>query len=134
MNFKLFFRLCTWSTQQVFGLYFRRFLDNELFWISVKSTFLAFKKSCTSCPNWGEGGGNSDKIQKNSSFFRDAFPYSDKLQSAQILIRRVEQKFALIGLWAFLLISGLYPIQDSIVESIVNAPLSANCQGWIFKK
>ena len=57
---------------------------------------------------WGEGGGNLVKIQKNSSFFRDAFPYSDKLQSAQILIRRVDQKFALIGLWAFLLISGLY--------------------------
>ena len=25
--------------------------------MSLKSTFLAFKKSCTSCPNWGEGGG-----------------------------------------------------------------------------
>ena len=32
---------------------------------------LAFKKSGTSCPNWGEGGGrgNLDKIQKNSYFF-----------------------------------------------------------------
>ena len=53
---------------QVFCLYLRRILDNELFWMSLKSTFLALKK-CTSCPNWGEGGGNLDKIQKNSNFF-----------------------------------------------------------------
>ena len=34
--------------------------------MSLKSTFLAFQKSCASCPNWGEGrGGNLDKIQKN---------------------------------------------------------------------
>ena len=33
----------------------------------LKSTFLAFKNSCTSCPNGG--GGNLNKIQKNSSFF-----------------------------------------------------------------
>ena len=25
--------------------------------MSLKSTFLAFKKSCTSCPNWEEGEG-----------------------------------------------------------------------------
>ena len=38
--------------------------------MSLKSTFLAFKKSCTSCPNWGRGrGGNLDKIQKKSNFF-----------------------------------------------------------------
>ena len=38
--------------------------------MSHKSTFLPFKKSCTSCPNGGEGGGvNLDKIQKNSNFF-----------------------------------------------------------------
>ena len=39
--------------------------------MSLKSTFLAFKRSGTSCPNWGErgGGGNLDKIQKNSYFF-----------------------------------------------------------------
>ena len=36
----------------------------------LKFTFLAFKKSC---PNWGEGGGNLDKIQKKSSFFREPF-------------------------------------------------------------
>ena len=44
-------------------------LDNESFWMSLKSTFLAFKKSCW--PNWGEGrkGGNLDKIQKNSNIF-----------------------------------------------------------------
>ena len=32
---------------------------------------LAFKKSGTSCPNWGEGRGqgNLDKIQKNSYIF-----------------------------------------------------------------
>ena len=50
-----------------------RILDYESFWILLKSTFLAFKKSGTSCPNLG-GGGNLDKIQKNSYFFREAFP------------------------------------------------------------
>ena len=43
--------------------------------MSLKSTFLAFKKSCTSCPNWGRGrGGNLDKIQKKSNFFRETVP------------------------------------------------------------
>ena len=38
--------------------------------MSLKSTFLALKKSGTSCPNWGgRVGGNLDKIQNNSSFF-----------------------------------------------------------------
>ena len=38
--------------------------------MSLKPMFLAFKKSCTICPNWGEGGGgNLDKILKNSNFF-----------------------------------------------------------------
>ena len=35
----------------------------------LKSTYLALKKSGTSCPNWGEGGGNLDKFQKNNNFF-----------------------------------------------------------------
>ena len=43
LNFKLFFRLYTWPTKQVFCLYIRRMLDNESFWISLKLTFLAFK-------------------------------------------------------------------------------------------
>ena len=44
--------------------------------MSLKSTFLALKKSGTSCPNLGEGGGvNLDKIQKSSNFFfRETFP------------------------------------------------------------
>ena len=64
-----FFMLYTWPTKQVFCLYLRRILDNKSFWMSLKSTFLAFKKSCW--PNWGEGrkGGNLDKIQKNSNIF-----------------------------------------------------------------
>ena len=38
--------------------------------MSLKSTFLAFKKSCTSCPKLGGGGGgNLGKIQKNKNFF-----------------------------------------------------------------
>ena len=32
----------------------RRILDNESFLMSLKSTFLAFKKSCTSYPKWGD--------------------------------------------------------------------------------
>ena len=44
--------------------------------MSLKSTFFAFKKSCTSCPNWEGGmcGGTFDKIQKNNSFFRETVP------------------------------------------------------------
>ena len=41
----------------------------------LKSTLLALKKSGTSCPNCGEGGGgNLDKIQKYSSFFPETVP------------------------------------------------------------
>ena len=50
--FKLFFRLHTWPTKQVFCLYLIRILDNESFRKSLKSTLVAFKKSCTRCPNW----------------------------------------------------------------------------------
>ena len=39
---------------------------------SIFSPKLTFK-SCTCCPNLG-GGGNLDKIQKNSSFFRENVP------------------------------------------------------------
>ena len=42
LKFKLFFRLYTWPTKQVFCLYLRRILDNESFWMSPKSTFLAW--------------------------------------------------------------------------------------------
>ena len=42
--------------------------------MSLKSTFLAFKKSCKSCPNW-EGGGNLDKIQKNSNILSGCLPW-----------------------------------------------------------
>ena len=53
LNFKLFlFMLYTWPTKQVFCLYLRRIVDKESFWMSPKSTFWAFKKSCTSCPNY----------------------------------------------------------------------------------
>ena len=40
-----------------------------------KKLLVFFYFSCASCPNWGEGavvvegGGNLDKIQKNSNFF-----------------------------------------------------------------
>ena len=44
LNFKLFLRLYRWPTKQVICLNLRRILDNELFWMSLKSTFLAFKK------------------------------------------------------------------------------------------
>ena len=46
--------------------------------MSLKLTFLALKKSGTSCPKWGVGGrggrGNLDNIQKNIYFFRETFP------------------------------------------------------------
>ena len=51
LNFKLFFRLYTWPTKQVFCLYLRKILDNDSFWMSLKSTFLAFNKNGTSCPS-----------------------------------------------------------------------------------
>ena len=78
LNFKLFFRLYTSPTKQVFCLYLRRILDNESFWMLSKSTFLAFKKSCTSCPNWGEGVGGEiiwTKFKRTAAFFREIFPY-----------------------------------------------------------
>ena len=44
----------------------------QIFW------HIRIQKSGTSCQNLGEGGGggrgNSDKIQKNSYFFRETFP------------------------------------------------------------
>ena len=49
-------------------------LECMSFWMSLKSTFLAFKKSCKSCPNW-EGGGNLDKIQKNSNILSGCLPW-----------------------------------------------------------
>ena len=46
--------------------------------MSLKLTFLALKKSGTSCPKWGVGGrggrGNLDNIQKTSTFFCETFP------------------------------------------------------------
>ena len=43
---------------------------------TFKSWIWTSEKSCTSCSNWGVGGGgNLDKIQKNSSFFRESVPY-----------------------------------------------------------
>ena len=42
--------------------------------MSLKSTFLAFKKVVKlSELEGGEGGGNLDKIQKNINFFRQTF-------------------------------------------------------------
>ena len=50
--------------------------------MSLKLTFLAFKNSGTSCPNWWEmGGGGVDEVEviwtkskKTSTFFRETFP------------------------------------------------------------
>ena len=74
LNFKLFFRLYTWPTKQVFCLYLRGILDNESFWMSPKSTFLVFKKSC---PNWGRGrgGGIWTKSNRTAFFSRETVPY-----------------------------------------------------------
>ena len=42
----------------------------------IKSTFLVFKKSSTTCPNWGEGGEVIlDKIQKNSTISPGERPF-----------------------------------------------------------
>ena len=49
--------------------------------MSLKSTFLAFKKSCTSCPNWGEGEGREviwTKSKRTATFFLETFPYTIK--------------------------------------------------------
>ena len=44
--------------------------------MSLKSTFLTLKKSCTSCPNWGEGGGEViwTKSKRTATFFGDVVP------------------------------------------------------------
>ena len=61
----------TWFIKQVFCFYSRRILDNESFWMSLKSTFLALKKSGTSCPNWGGGEGEViwTKSNRTATFF-----------------------------------------------------------------
>ena len=59
---------CVWSMIQ--NYYLRRVWDNVSFRMSLKSTFLAFKISCTSCPNWGE----VIWTKKNSSIFSGYFP------------------------------------------------------------
>ena len=47
--------------------------------MSFKSTFLAFKKSGTSCPNSGEGGWGvgviCTKSKRTATFFREALLY-----------------------------------------------------------
>ena len=42
--------------------------------MSLKSTFLAFKKKVVQVVQMGGGGGNLDKIQKNSTFFHENVP------------------------------------------------------------
>ena len=78
LSFKLFFMLYTWPTKQVFCLYLRRILDNKSFWMSLKLTFLALKKSGTSCPKWGVGERGVEVIwtisKKTSTFFRENIP------------------------------------------------------------
>ena len=65
-----FFMLYTWPTKQVFCLYLRRILDNKSFWMSLKLTFLALKKSGTSCPKWGGGTGEfGQNPEKQQLFF-----------------------------------------------------------------
>ena len=62
-----------------------------------------WEKSCTSCPNFGEGGGGGKlhKIQKNSSFFRESVPkiicHKSKVtflrgMLSQIIVERVKCK------------------------------------------
>lgn len=43
LDFKLLFKLYAWPKKQVFCLNLRRILDNEPFWLSLRSTFLASK-------------------------------------------------------------------------------------------
>ena len=50
--------------------------------MSLKSKFLVFKKSCTSCPNWGGVGGGKGiwtKSTRIAAFHCDAFPYLELL-------------------------------------------------------
>ena len=91
MIFKLFLGCIqfTWPTKQVFCLYFSRILDNESFCMSLKSTFLAFKKVVQVVQIGGRGGGNLDKIQKSSYIFRETFPKSFSRESDLILTIRL---------------------------------------------
>ena len=69
LNFKLCLG-CTHDPQSKYLLFYRRILDNGSCWMSLKSTSLALKKSCTSCPNWleGEGRGCVEVIPTNDQF------------------------------------------------------------------
>ena len=71
-----FFMLYTWPTKQVFCLYLRRILDNKSFWMSLKLTFLAFKKVVHVVQIWGRRGGDRGgrgviwtKSKRTAAFF-----------------------------------------------------------------
>ena len=51
--------------------------------MSLKAMFLAFKKSCTSCPNWGEGGREViwTKSKRAAAFLREPLPYAKPYSS-----------------------------------------------------
>ena len=54
-----------------------RYCVELIFWMSLKSTLLAFKKNGTSCPNWGKEGGLEliwTKSKRTATNFREAFP------------------------------------------------------------
>ena len=87
----------------------------------LKSTFLAFKKSCTNCPGWG--GGNLDKIQKSTSFFLGTPSLSNWLDNTIFHIDWLEEeeevgmrKASAVGnlacLWKMIIAKERWPVRS----------------------
>ena len=75
----------------------------------LKSTFLELKKSCTSCPNWGEGGGEViwTKSKRTAAFFRENVSYFQScrmlslcyIKNNKIIMKGVKRESTFIGNW-----------------------------------
>ena len=67
------------------------------------------QKNCTSCPNWGEGGSNLDKIQKTITFFFVKPSLSSAIQKVTIFetpflrsAGEIFQSFTILVEWSIL--------------------------------
>ena len=85
--------------------------------MSLKSTFLAFKKSCTSCPNWGEGVGIIwTKSKRTAAFFRETFP---KLTNFQRTEKYSIAMFSLLDI--LLLMQGMLGEREDWEDNLMRA-------------